>query len=69
MLILYNVLITPELAASQSQETQNIFKEIFPLLENMIRVGVPKLLDEMRFRGLRFPFFVSLLLKITDWLS
>ncbi len=59
-LIFYNYLITPELAASQSEETQNIFKELFPLLENMINAGLPNLLNELKFRDLRFPFFTLL---------
>jgi len=59
-LIFYNYLITPELAASQSEETQNIFKELSDLLENMINVGVPNLLNELKFRGLMFPFFTLL---------
>jgi len=59
-LIFYNYLITPELAASQSEETRNIFRELFPLLKNMINAGLPNLLNELKFRGLRFPFFTLL---------
>ncbi|MCP4107558.1 MAG: hypothetical protein GY749_18780 [Desulfobacteraceae bacterium] len=58
LLVIINYISAPEVTVTQSQETQNIIKELFPILDQMVHKGLPKLMTEIRVRGLMFPFAV-----------
>ncbi len=58
LLVIINYITAPEVTVTQSEETLNIIRELFPILNQMIHKGLPKLLAEIKVRGLIFPLVV-----------